>query len=97
VTTYDIRKRLRNKQCISEDILEDMHNTISESLKIVTQPVAYLNIMITANGAYIPAYNLEAIDDMDLLAENELPLDYIIRCLQTEIDEIILNELEKLE
>ncbi len=97
MTTYDIRKKIRSKQCISEDILEDMHIALSDSLKIVTQPVAFLNIMITANGTYIPAYNLNALEAMGVLGENELPLDYIIRCLQTEVDETILDELESLE
>jgi len=92
----DARKKFRTRECISDNMKEDMADSIKRMMKLLTQPAGYMVITFTPEGEFIIGYNLAALEDNGLLGESELPLDYVIGCVQTEIDELIAEEALRL-
>ena len=92
----DARKKFRNKRALSDDIVDDMADSVKQMMKLLTQPAGYMVITFTPEGEFIMAYNLGALEENGLLTETELPLDHVIKCVQTEIDELISDEALKL-
>lgn len=92
----DARKQFRNKRALSDDIVDDMADSVKRMMKLLTQPAGYMVITFTPEGEFIMAYNLESLEENGLLEEDELPLDFILDCVKTEIDELIVEEAAKL-